>query len=631
MEGTPFIHKFPIFDGNGDGYQWLILAEQFWNAQGTTEEQRFLEVEKGLAGKALAWFRLWKRDLDVALEKIRTYLEKHLPQPEKFNRSEDPITIPTHNFNTATHDREANGYGDCSEEDAVTAAPTENTQRKDIESDPPPLPTFSGDVVDDARSSTEVDASVERKGKAVLATEIRNATSPDLIPNNRYWNRAPNTEISKQQLHHRKANKLHWRVSPIVAKPHSLMAAAFPWNIDNEIHAKMPPVVKSIAVDGLRRDTIMDDSNTSVVNLAIVPILSSTKVIIDGTKGLSPSTEQHSQIESPSLNPVEGEAGALRNAIYIIDQDPNPNTAEQQLISQFNSKKNRLEFQSKTKLTGKRKKEENKAQLHEPSSVHGDITGRFETVSADEWSKLAGVVVLQRPPPELPDSVLLVKLTDARRLRSMDNDGGQDVGSRSADNGGGWFSVVTGGVSDYVGVLHGNAVAKEEGVIYLLEGGDNLQLGGDRGISNDTEINDVARENGDITVNEGSGWGQSGSKDDYSSGADPSLLLMRLRNASRLNRIRPFLGRPPKLLAAVLPWNRHSPDAESDDNEGGMPGVRKHEEQIEPDLKSYAVALGEPKTTAFMTETTPQWANNWHDGRCRCLVLGDVEQVPLLV
>ncbi|MED6116317.1 hypothetical protein PIB30_099195, partial [Stylosanthes scabra] len=304
-------------------------------------------------------------------------------------------------------------------------------------------------------------------------------------------------------------------------------------------------------------------------------------------------------------------------------------------------------------ITGKRQDEENKAQLHEPGSVHGNVTGGFEPVSAGEWSELVGAVMLQRPPPEPPDLVLLVKLTDARRLRSMENDGGQDVGSRDAKyaeygvvkeekqrrtvttlvNGAataeGGSASVTGGVSDYVGVLHGNAVAKEEGVTDLLEGGDNLQLGGDRGISNDTEINDVARKNSDITVNEGDGWGQSGSKDDYSSGADPSLLLTvtpivssfagssvfatRGANASRLNRIQPFLGRPPKLLAAVLPWNRHSPGTESDDNEGGMPDIRKHEEQIEPDLKSYAVALGEPKTAAFMTEATPQWANGMRD------------------
>ncbi|MED6115723.1 hypothetical protein PIB30_093410 [Stylosanthes scabra] len=353
----------------------------------------------------------------------------------------------------------------------------------------------------------------------------------------------------------------------------------------------------------------------------------------------------HIHTNSPSQLQVEGEAGALRNATDIIDQDPNPNTAEQQLISQFNSKKNRSEFQSITKLTGKRQDEENMAQLHELGSVHGDVTGGFKPVSAGEWSELAGVVVLQRPPPEPPDLVLLVKLTDAGRLRSMDNDGGQDVGSKGAGyaeysvvkeekqrrtvttlvNGAatveGGSASVTGGVSDYVGVLHGNAVAKEEGVTDLLEGGDNLQLGGDRGISNNIEINDVARENGDITVNEGDGWGQSGTKDDYSSGADPSLLLTvtpivssfagssvfttRGANVSRLNHIRPFLGKPPKLLATVLPWNRHSPGAESDDNEGGMPGIRKHEEHMEPDLKSYAVTLGEPKTVAFMMEATP--------------------------
>ncbi|MED6210017.1 hypothetical protein PIB30_060128 [Stylosanthes scabra] len=105
------------------------------------------------------------------------------------------------------------------------------------------------------------------------------------------------------------------------------------------------------------------------------------------------------QIHTNSLSQlqVEGEAGALQNAADITDQDPNPNpnTAEQQLISQLSSKKNKSEFQSITKPTGKRQDEENKAQLYEPGSVDGDVTGGFEPASAGEWSKLAGAVVLQ--------------------------------------------------------------------------------------------------------------------------------------------------------------------------------------------------------------------------------------------
>ncbi|MED6170869.1 hypothetical protein PIB30_035255 [Stylosanthes scabra] len=127
MEGTQFIHKFPIFDGNGDGYQWLILAEQFWNAQGTTDdqgttdEQRFLEVENGLAGKRrnpdadrtvfdiafmhryqpdsrpilppeISWNEV--SDLDVTLEEIRASLENFLSkqksQQKRITDEEDP-------------------------------------------------------------------------------------------------------------------------------------------------------------------------------------------------------------------------------------------------------------------------------------------------------------------------------------------------------------------------------------------------------------------------------------------------------------------------------------------------------------------------------------------------------------
>ncbi|MED6133742.1 hypothetical protein PIB30_030959 [Stylosanthes scabra] len=51
--------NFPIFDGK-DGYGWTICLERYWNARGTYEEQRFIEVEKGLRGKALRWFQLWK-------------------------------------------------------------------------------------------------------------------------------------------------------------------------------------------------------------------------------------------------------------------------------------------------------------------------------------------------------------------------------------------------------------------------------------------------------------------------------------------------------------------------------------------------------------------------------------------
>ncbi|MED6130732.1 hypothetical protein PIB30_003308 [Stylosanthes scabra] len=74
-------------------------------------------------------------------------------------------------------------------------------------------------------------------------------------------------------------------------------------------------------------------------------------------------------------------------------------------------------------------------QIQPMQQSHGDgnVTRGFEHESAGNWSELAGVVVLQRPPPEQPDLEPLVEITDAGRLRSLDNDDGQDVGSRGAE------------------------------------------------------------------------------------------------------------------------------------------------------------------------------------------------------
>ncbi|MED6190257.1 hypothetical protein PIB30_104093, partial [Stylosanthes scabra] len=82
-------------------------------------------------------------------------------------------------------------------------------------------------------------------------------------------------------------------------------------------------------------------------------------------------------------NKVEGEAKTLQSARDITDQDPIPNTAEQQLI------------------TYQKQDEENEAELDEPDS--GDGASSFKATSASEWSELAKEVVVQRPPPEPPD------------------------------------------------------------------------------------------------------------------------------------------------------------------------------------------------------------------------------------
>ncbi|MED6159125.1 hypothetical protein PIB30_039447 [Stylosanthes scabra] len=36
---------FPVFDGK-EGYGWTICIEQYWNARGTPEQQRFMEMQK---------------------------------------------------------------------------------------------------------------------------------------------------------------------------------------------------------------------------------------------------------------------------------------------------------------------------------------------------------------------------------------------------------------------------------------------------------------------------------------------------------------------------------------------------------------------------------------------------------
>ncbi|MED6208405.1 hypothetical protein PIB30_044741 [Stylosanthes scabra] len=294
----------------------------------------------------------------------------------------------------------------------------------------------------------------------------------------------------------------------------------------------------------------------------------------------------HIHTNSSSQLQVEGEAGALQNATAITDQYPNPKPAEQQLISQLNSKKNRSEFQSITKPTGNRQDKENKAQLYEPGIVDGDVTSGFEPASAGEWSELAGVVVLQRPPPEPPDLDPLVEITDARRRRSLDNDGCQDVRSRGAEyaeydvineekrrktveDG---STTVTGGVSDYAGVLHGSAVAK----------GDRQQRATNR------HVLAALSSGGGIHR----GW---------------------IRRASSI------AAKPPSLLAAVLPWNCSSEGIAIRQGkqerrlEEKVPMMRHESFKGGSDLKPHTVALGEPATAAFMTEATPHWANGVMD------------------
>ncbi|MED6224856.1 hypothetical protein PIB30_088190 [Stylosanthes scabra] len=51
--------ELPVFDGIGSGYGWSILAQQFWNARGVSEAQRFLEVSSAFTGRSSICFHIW--------------------------------------------------------------------------------------------------------------------------------------------------------------------------------------------------------------------------------------------------------------------------------------------------------------------------------------------------------------------------------------------------------------------------------------------------------------------------------------------------------------------------------------------------------------------------------------------
>ncbi|MED6167275.1 hypothetical protein PIB30_001172 [Stylosanthes scabra] len=105
------------------------------------------------------------------------------------------------------------------------------------------------------------------------------------------------------------------------------------------------------------------------------------------------------------------------------DQEIKHKTAHQQFSknepeedAEISDQENFQTIQIHTNLSSQleRQDEENKAQLYEPGSVDSNVTSGFEPATAGEWSELAGVVVLQRPPPEPPDLDPLVQITDKR-------------------------------------------------------------------------------------------------------------------------------------------------------------------------------------------------------------------------
>ncbi|MED6148600.1 hypothetical protein PIB30_054620 [Stylosanthes scabra] len=328
---------FPIFVGK-DGYRWTIFLEQYWSARGTLEKQRFSEVERGLKGKALLWFHLWKarnpfadletfmvalyhryeqdmrpilldicckdvEDWEIEWEEMKARLTPQqwpeiiqegaeIVDPAQFQNS-DPkiIDLGTIMFNDEIAEEEA---ADLTPDPFATTTHNFSTATRDGEAigygdceEHAVVATpgeRTGDVDDDARSSAEVGASVNWKEKAMGVIEMMNAT----------------------QLYHRdeKASKPLWSVSPIVAKPPPLIAVVLPWNRDSEINAEMPSIARSIPVDALGRGTLVDGVNASAMNLAIVPISSLMKVMTGGTNERPPA-ELQSRLESLSVNPFE--------------------------------------------------------------------------------------------------------------------------------------------------------------------------------------------------------------------------------------------------------------------------------------------------------------------------------------
>ncbi|MED6167274.1 hypothetical protein PIB30_001171 [Stylosanthes scabra] len=132
----------------------------------------------------------------------------------------------------------------------------------------------------------------------------------------------------------------------------------------------------------------------------------------------------------------------------------------------------------------------------------------------------------------------------------------------------GCSTTVTGGVSDYTGVLSVSAVAKGDKepratnrrVLAALSSGEGIHRG----------------------------W---------------------IRRASLI------AAKPPPLLAAVLPWNRNSEGIAARQGERErrleekVPMMRHGSFKGGSDLKPHTMFLGEPSTATFMTEAIPQWAN----------------------
>ncbi|KAL6496380.1 hypothetical protein OROGR_029638 [Orobanche gracilis] len=51
---------FPIFDGR-EAWGWLISVEQYCEAKGIAEENKFSEAEKSLCRDALIWWYFGKK------------------------------------------------------------------------------------------------------------------------------------------------------------------------------------------------------------------------------------------------------------------------------------------------------------------------------------------------------------------------------------------------------------------------------------------------------------------------------------------------------------------------------------------------------------------------------------------
>ncbi|MED6186353.1 hypothetical protein PIB30_065819 [Stylosanthes scabra] len=100
VEGTPLDNRdeLPMYDGISSGYGWSILAWQFWNGRGTSEQhqQKFrkkIEEDQEIKHKIASQFSKEELEEDTKFEeKLDLHLECSDPKATKSVAEENAIT-----------------------------------------------------------------------------------------------------------------------------------------------------------------------------------------------------------------------------------------------------------------------------------------------------------------------------------------------------------------------------------------------------------------------------------------------------------------------------------------------------------------------------------------------------------